>query len=213
LQVLEKWGYVVRRVAGFSAIDFGRCAMAGEALRDGFEELMWIDSDTVFDPEAIVRLREHQLPFTGVLCPKKGQRLFACDFLPGTEKVLFGAQGGLMEVHYVGFGFVHTRREVYERMQQQLKLPVCNDRFGESIVPWFFPLIVDDGPDKKWYLQEDYAFCERARRVGYRIMVDTTIRLWHVGSYGYTWEDAGSDKPRYDNYTFHLTPPKEEGGK
>lgn len=35
-------------------------------------------------------------------------------------------------------------------------------------------------------------------------MVDTRIRLWHVGTYRYGWEDAGSSKERYADYTFHL---------
>src|SRR5436305_11885268 len=36
-------------------------------------------------------------------------------------------------------------------------------------------------------------------------MADTSIRLYHVGSYGYGWEDAGGDKDRFASYTFHLT--------
>jgi hypothetical protein len=59
-------------------------------------------------------------------------------------------------------------------------------------------------PAGHWYLPEDYAFCERARRCGYKIMADTTIRLWHHGSYGYTWEDAGKDKERYETFYFNV---------
>jgi hypothetical protein len=35
-------------------------------------------------------------------------------------------------------------------------------------------------------------------------MADTAIRLFHHGSYGYTWEDAGNDKPRYESYYFKV---------
>jgi hypothetical protein len=35
------------------------------------------------------------------------------------------------------------------------------------------------------YLTEDYA-SERARRCGYRLVADTTIRLQHIGAYGYS---------------------------
>jgi hypothetical protein len=45
-----------------------------------------------------------------------------------------------------------------------------------------------------WYLPEDYAFCERARRCGFQIMADTTIRLWHQGSYGFTWKTPARTK-------------------
>jgi hypothetical protein len=60
------------------------------------------------------------------------------------------------------------------------------------------------GAQGHWYLPEDYAFCERARQCGYKIMADTTIRLWHHGSYGYGWEDAGKDKERYETFYFNV---------
>ena len=59
-----------------------------------------------------------------------------------------------------------------------------------------------------WYLAEDFAFCERARQCGYKIMADTTIRLYHYGSYGYTWEDAGTDAKRFGTYHFQVQPPE-----
>ncbi|MBX9660237.1 MAG: hypothetical protein K2X00_16870 [Nitrospiraceae bacterium] len=42
LHVLERRGYPVRRVMGFSAIDFGRSVLASNALADGFDEMMWV---------------------------------------------------------------------------------------------------------------------------------------------------------------------------
>jgi hypothetical protein len=60
-----------------------------------------------------------------------------------------------------------------------------------------------------WYLADDYSFCERARQCGYKIMADTSIRLWHIGEYRYGWEDAGQDRPRHDSFLFLL----EEGKK
>jgi predicted O-methyltransferase YrrM len=203
LQTLERRGYPVRRVPGFSAIDFGRCVMAADALRAGFQELMWVDCDVAFDPDDVEKLRGHGLPFVCGLYAKKGRREFACDFLPGTDRVQFGQGGGLVEVRFAGFGFTLTRREVYEKVQRRLRLPECNQRFGDPIAPWFIPMLARNGPGM-WYLAEDYSFCERARLCGYRVMADTTVRLWHVGSYGYSWEDAGSDKERYATYTFHL---------
>jgi hypothetical protein len=55
-----------------------------------------------------------------------------------------------------------------------------------------------------WYMSEDYSFCERARQCGYKIMADTSIRLWHIGAYRYGWEDAGQDRPRHDSFLFLL---------
>jgi hypothetical protein len=65
-------------------------------------------------------------------------------------------------------------------------------------------MVVPDGPGQHWYLAEDYAFFERARRAGHRIMADTTIRLRHIGRYGYSWEDAGLEAPRYARFDLRL---------
>ena len=202
LRQLETQGYTVRRVRGFPQVDVARCQIATDALADGFDELLWIDSDVAFDPAAVARLRSHRLPIVCGIYAKKSRREFACSFLPGTERITFGPEGRLVEILYAGFGFVLTHRSVYEKIERQLQLPRCNQNFAQLLVPYFMPMIIPQAAGN-WYLGEDYAFCERARQCGYQVMVDTSIRLWHMGSYQFSWEDAGSDKQRFATYTFH----------
>lgn len=208
LRVLEQRGYSVRRVSGYSAIDVGRSQIATDLLREGFEETMWIDSDTGFHPDAIDKLRAHQLPIVCGIYAKKGPREFACHIGPGIERMMLGEKGGLYEVVYAGTGFLHVRRQVYMDIFQKLRLPTCNERFSRLFIPFFAPLIRAHD-EASWYLAEDYAFSHRARLCGYRIMADTTIRLWHYGQYGYGWEDAGVAKPRYGSFEFSF---KNKGG-
>ena len=204
LRYLEQRGHPVWRVRGYSAIDAARNQMATDALAHGFAELMWIDSDIAFHPDDVERLRSHNQPFSCGLYPKKGPRQFACEFLPGTSNVHFGQHGGLVEVRYCGFGFTHVRREVFETVREKLELPTCNQRFGSLLVPFFQPMVVPEAHGN-WSLSEDYAFCERARQAGFAVLADTRIGLWHVGTYRYGWEDAGSSTQRYGNYIFHLS--------
>ncbi|MDA1051522.1 MAG: hypothetical protein O3C40_13720 [Planctomycetota bacterium] len=204
LRDLESRGFEVRRVRGYSAIDQGRCQMASDALADGFEATFWIDTDIGFEADDVERLLAHDAPIVAATYPQKGRRALTCHVLPGTEQLVFGEQGGLTEVLYVGTGFLLVRREVYETMQQRLELPICNERFdGRPLVPYFLPMLREDGAGH-WYLAEDFAFCERARRCGYHIMLDTTIRLQHFGGYGYSWEDAGSAVDRYKTYHYRI---------
>jgi hypothetical protein len=205
---------------------------------------LWIDSDISFDPDAVERLRSHGLPIVCGIYARKGTRALACHVLRGTDRLVFGAEGGLTEVLYAGAGFLLVRRQVYVDIQERLALPVCNQRFGQATIPFFQPMVVADfthaaghacrpprrvnsefratssgthdggstegnqgnegGQRGHWYLPEDYAFCERARQCGYKIMADTTIRLWHHGGYGYSWEDAGKDKERFETFYFHV---------
>lgn len=204
LRELESRGFEVRRVRGYSAIDQGRCQMASDASADGFDATFWIDADIGFTADDVERLLAHDVPIVAATYPQKGRRALTCHVLPGTEQLVFGEQGGLLEVLYVGTGFLLVRREVYETMGQQLELPVCNERFpGRPLVPYFLPMLRADGPGH-WYLAEDFAFCERARQCGFHIMLDTTIRLQHFGGYGYSWEDAGSAVDRYKTYHYRI---------
>jgi hypothetical protein len=176
LRALESRGYSVRRLHGSSQIDMARSQMASNALRDGFEETLWIDSDMVFEPDDVDRLRSHGLPIVCGIYRKKGPRALSCHAMPGAEQIVFGEQGRLTEILYAATGFLLVRKQVYIDMQHQLGLPWCNERFGPPMVPYFMPLVKCDGVGR-WYMSEDYSFCERARQCGYRIWADTTIRL------------------------------------
>jgi hypothetical protein len=217
LRELERRGYPIRRVRGFSAVDQGRNQMASDALHDGFAETMWIDTDIGFSADSVERLRSHNLPMVAGLYPQPGAHALACTLLHGTREIVFGEKGGLVEMQYVAAGFLHVRRAVYEAIRGKLALPLCNTRFGRGVWPFFQPLAIEedmltivasaDDPTTRQvrhrYLTDDFAFCQRARQAGLKIMADTTIRLWRVGSYGFGWEDAGSDQQRFDTFHFH----------
>lgn len=108
-----------------------------------------------------------------------------------------------MTLKYAATGFLHVRRSVFVRMAYELDLPRCNEKPDSLVLPFFLPLVVGDVGQKR-YLGEDYAFCERAGAIGVPVFADTRIRLWHFGDYPYGWEDAGSDKQRFDNYEFQV---------
>lgn len=185
LRQLEARGYEVLRWYGASQIDVIRNRLATKALADGFTELMWIDADMAFDPGSVDRLRAHDLPIVCGLYPTKVECRPTWVVRPGAPEPPFGPGGGLMELHYAPTGFLYTRSEVYREVQRREDLPVCNRDIQQELVPFFLPMVVPTG-DAFRYLGEDYAFCERARRCGYRIFADTTIRLQHIGMFGYS---------------------------
>lgn len=203
LAELQARGYQVQQVVGQTAIDYARSKLASDALDAGFEEIMWIDSDVGFTADDVELLRSHRLPVVSGIYPQKGHRALASHLLPDTDQLVFGLGGGLIEILYAAGGFLLTHRRVYEAIREHEQLPHCNGRFGGGFTPYFWPMVVPDG-DGHWYLAEDFAFSERVRRAGFAVMADTRIRLQHVGRIAYTWEDAGSDRPRYASYTFSV---------
>ena len=117
-----------------------RNQIASDALADGFQETLWIDSDVGFDPDDVERIRKHGLPIVCGIYPKKGKRELAIHILPGTPRLRFGIHGGLHELLYGGTGFLHVRRPVYETMIEQLGLPVCNEHANRPMFAyWILP--------------------------------------------------------------------------
>lgn len=198
LQALRNRGYTVRTLRGSSQVDLARSTLATEALADGFKETMWIDSDVLFDPDDIEKLRRHKQPLTAGLYQKKTRpAAFAGKFMDGTESVTFGKGGGLIEMRYVGMGFTHVRASVYRAIEKHLEMPSCYGGYeGKKVTPYFIPSLAPEG-DGWCYLSEDFSFCHRARNAGYPPMADTTIRLSHIGRYAYGWDDM-APRPTLD---------------
>ena len=190
LREAEAAGFEVRRYAATAAVDRTRGDAAHAALQSGADAILWIDSDVAFTVAEVRALCAHRLPVVAGLYPKKGVRDFAVHLERGTTELGVGDAGGLYDVRYVGAGFLYTERVVFDDVRRHFGLPICNTRFGAPTVPYFLPMVIadpDGPPGAYWYLGEDYAFCERARQAGHKIVVDTTLRLGHVGSYTYGW--------------------------
>jgi hypothetical protein len=190
LSRLADSGYHVQMLRGCSQVDLARSALASWALGKEFAETMWIDSDVVFNPADVEKLRGHNLPLTAALYVKKGKPEFAGKFLANTRGAQFGKGGGLLEMEYVGMGFTHIRAEVYAKVRQESNLPACHGGYDPTkpVVPYFLPMIVPEGKGH-CYLSEDYSLCYRARQAGFRIVADTSIKLGHAGRKVHTWDD------------------------
>ena len=205
LRQLERAGVAVVRRQGSSAIDVARNEMASIALRDGFETLLFIDADIGFDPLDALRLLARPEPVVAGLYVKKGRRDLATRPADGVVEIDFGrAAHGLYPLQYSATGFLRIRARVLRRMIDELKLPLCNSRWGRGSWPFFRPLIVPDGEDQSHYLSEDWAFSHRLACIGVTPMADSSIRLWHYGRYPYGWEDAGSPPDRAPSYRYKI---------
>jgi hypothetical protein len=95
-------------------------------------------------------------------------------------------------------GFALIRRPVFEAIAQQSPVPF----FAASPNPAGDPITIRAA--------EDVGFCKRARAAGFKIVADTSIRLWKVGSALLGWEEAGGDRERHDDFTLHLRPQSEQ---
>jgi hypothetical protein len=205
LNQLEVAGVKVVRKPGCSAIDLAHSEMASDALHDGAEAVLFIDSDIGFDSADALRLLGRPEPVVAGVYAKKNERDLACIFTEGTKNVVFGTGAPLSYLlKYASAGFLRIRAQTLRTMIQDLRLPLCNTKWGRGLWPFFMPLVVELPEGGLHYLAEDWAFCHRLRQIGINPLADTSIRLFHRGSYGFGWEDAGSEKYRYRNYNYFL---------
>ncbi len=202
LRQLERQGLRVDRRRGCSQIDVARNEMASDAFQDGASSILFIDADIGFDPADAFRLLARPEPVISGLYAKKKNRALASTFAPDLGPIHLGPNSpGAYPLLYAATGFLRIRAEVLQRMIDELALPHCNLKWGRGVWPFFQPVVVPH-PDGHHYLGEDWAFSHRLSQIGVTPLADASFRLWHHGSYGYTWEDAGSAPSRYRDYHF-----------
>lgn len=148
--------------------------------------IFFMDADIVPSPDALTRLLSHGLPIVSGLYRRRLPPYEPMAFVkrpppqsPSSAKqphfgVVRRGKGKVLQpismkgprlrnVDVVGAGCLLIRREVFE------KVPA----------PWFTSEWREEG-----HLSEDFSFCEKARKVGYRIAVDTAVRPLHLEPMG-----------------------------
>lgn len=135
-----------------------------------YNKVIWIDSDTEWDPNDFYRLyeSEHDI-ISGLVQTDPGGTVAAHypndDGMPThMNKVEFMLHTEPVEVGGVGFGFVAMRYGVFETMER----------------PWFLIRRIQiPGNDFETNVGEDYSWCASAQSVGFKIMVDPLVKVRH----------------------------------
>ncbi len=170
---------------GDSAVARARNTLTREFLESDCSHILFIDSDFVFSVDQIKRLMDHDEPIVGGLYCKKQQGLPPQLVLNATFKPCERRPDGLMEVRYIGTGFLRVAREVFEKMIEvygdEISYPTDWDN---TIIEWdFWRMGVYKYPDgTKRYLTEDWFFCQMALDLGYKVFADMAVLLKHSGN-------------------------------
>jgi hypothetical protein len=150
------------------SIDDSRIEIAKETKGDF---VLMSDPDMTFTPEDIKKLMKHDKDIIAGLFFQRSKPHKPLMFQK-IEKAkryvnILKYPKGLIEVDAVGTGFILIKRTVFE------KLPM----------PWF----LHTSPEKG--LSEDLYFCSKAKENGFKIYVDTTVKIGHIGEHEATEED------------------------
>ncbi len=177
-----------------SLISLGRSIMLARALKDpSWTHALWIDADLRFKPEFVHSMILDDKDIVGGFYPKKGLPIdFASSPAPGGQETEF-----LFETIYVATGFMLIKREVIEKMNEHYH-DELNFRYQDdpSLVHLFHPIIDDD--EGRLFLTEDFAFCKRARDIGFKCYMSKRFELPHTGVMEYSAETEGQFLSEYE---------------
>lgn len=151
-----------------------RNKLAEKAVKDGFDRVLWLDSDMVFGRDLFqrlsARLDEGYDIVTGLYFARKPPFkpvVYKSCYLKATDS---GAEpvaesyedyptDGIFEVASCGFGACMMNAGILKEI---------TDNFGAPFSP-------------ELGFGEDFSFCRRASELGYRMWCDPAIKLGHMG--------------------------------
>lgn len=202
----------VRLIDGDALISRSRSRAATAFLKSTQDELlMFIDDDIVISPFDATKLMQeaYQLkkPIIGAAYVTKSKKNPGFAVRPLKEESLaFGTEGKIYEMRSISTGCMIIQRDVLQKFINENIAPFC--RHGNT---GYYPFFQHEKMmiDGVWEdVSEDWYFCEKARKLGFSIWCDTTIKLGHIGPYEYTWDDVIEAKhgirKTYDNQIFNV---------
>lgn len=171
---------------------------------------LMVDDDVIFHPDAATRIitaaREKRSIVCGAYATKGGTH-FAFQAYAG-QNLRFAADAPLTAVKYPATGFMAVHRDVITAMIAGEKR-VNTDMPGGGYFPIFCPMVSEFAPGEYEELSEDYAFGERARRLGFTVWLDPAIYLEHEGVYRWTIDDV-MRRAREGTGLYHVIPPVDD---
>ena len=171
-----------------SLIPRARNCLVARFMRDpelkDFTHFMFIDGDIQFEPEDVAKLWNLDVDVACGCYPTKTE-------VPGQPKTTAWKDGRLVEldkfdgpteIDFAGTGFLMIKRGVFERMQKAFpETRHMEGHLGEVFALFDTQVIEAENWKDRWYCSEDYLLCKRWRDLGGKIILDTSIRLGHVG--------------------------------
>ena len=145
-----------------------------------YDRFMFIDADMEFKAEDVINLHNLDVDIATAAYPMKREEAGVTAWKDG-KLVDLDKLSEPTTCDYAGTGFLMIKRHVFEKMSEEYPdLRHKEGKVGECYA--FFDTYVTEGHwEERFYCSEDYAFCERWRKMGGEITLDPSIRLGHVG--------------------------------
>lgn len=158
--------------------DSNRNWILQQALEAHADYILWLDTDELYPPDILVKLLEPKEDIIGTIYYKRSKPYAPVvfkynqkenkDISPYTPiDTPFLPKGQLVEVDGLGFGGMLVSTKVYKDMGDDMWM-----HYGRNFH------IPEELPEK---LSHDLVFCEKAKKLGYKIYAHTSVVAGHIG--------------------------------
>jgi hypothetical protein len=162
--------------SGGSIVHHARTHCAYNFLKSECTHLFFVDSDMEWDAEDFFRFVALGCVMECV-CATYTRKKDEPEFFVDTQgKALTNNEYGCIPVQGAGLGFTIIQRKVMEQIGA--KQPVLKYAGIDEPIPRYFRCDEIDGEARG----EDHAFFADVRELGYKVYLDPTVTLGHVGS-------------------------------
>ena len=179
--------------SGMALVTQARNNCVAYFLNSDCTHFLFIDADIGFEPDAIFRLIEKDVPLCLTPYPVKGygkdnQLQFIVHF-PDKDNVRIG-KDGFAEITAGPTGFMMIKREVFTKLAEKYpeRKTVNKQLVGNKVETmekgWYTFFETAQDPENG-YLGEDIAFCRLWTNIGGKIYADTQTPLTHFGSHAF----------------------------
>lgn len=158
-----------------------RNTFVANAIEKGYDRILWLDSDMVYEPDMLERLGadmdagadvvcgiffKRHIPTVPVIYKKLEYTETEGRVKAEAESYLDYPKNSVFEIQGCGFGGVLVKTELLKRVW---------DKFGPPFTPGT-------------QIGEDLACCLKLRDIGARLWCDSRVKFGHVGLYTYDEE-------------------------
>lgn len=168
-------------LASGSLIYDARNQIAEKAVKGGFDQVLWLDSDMTFERDTLMRLQAHldaglefisglyfarKKPIKPIIYKSLTVEEKNGGYVPKIESYMDYPRNSLFEIEGCGFGCCLVKTSLIKRVTEKFGLP-------------FFPVAG---------FGEDFAFCYRVKELGVPMYCDSSIKPEHLAYYPVTEE-------------------------
>jgi glycosyltransferase involved in cell wall biosynthesis len=156
-----------------SLIQRARNSLVRLALTGGYDDLFFIDSDCEWEPDWFFRLLDRPEPIVGGALVKKSDKEGYTVKLVD-KQLKWSEDKKLIQVDGVGTGFMKISRFALEKLWE-ISDPYMSE--GEE-----HRMICDIKVENGDLISEDYILGNKWKSLGYKVWLDPTITLNHIGT-------------------------------